>query len=52
MAANDKFDTYANSKLGSITMDNASNNDTLMSELKELLRADNMPFDQDGNRIR
>ena len=52
MAADDELDTYALLKLGTITMDNASNNDTFMSELKELLRADNIPFDEDGNRIR
>ncbi|KDQ54070.1 hypothetical protein JAAARDRAFT_135955, partial [Jaapia argillacea MUCL 33604] len=35
-----------------ITMDNASNCDTMMARLEELFQAENIPFDRDGNRIR
>lgn len=35
-----------------ITLDNASNNDTMMRELERLLKALNIPFERDGNRIR
>jgi len=35
-----------------ITLDNASNCDTMMEDLERLLRAAGVPFDRDGNRIR
>ncbi|KAF8833107.1 hypothetical protein BDN67DRAFT_1060585 [Paxillus ammoniavirescens] len=37
-------------KLGQITMDNASNNNTMMRELEHLLRARGVAFHHDGNR--
>ncbi|KIM34692.1 hypothetical protein M413DRAFT_75729, partial [Hebeloma cylindrosporum] len=40
------------SKIGWVTMDNASNNDTFMSKLEEELKARNVPFDKVGRRIR
>lgn len=33
-------------------MDNASNNDTFMSKLEEMLEAQNIPFDKVDRRIR
>ncbi|KIM42939.1 hypothetical protein M413DRAFT_18544 [Hebeloma cylindrosporum] len=39
-------------KIGVITMDNASNNNTFMEELEEVLIERGIPFDRDGNRIR
>ncbi|CAE6502682.1 unnamed protein product [Rhizoctonia solani] len=39
-------------KLGWITMDNASNNDSMMSQLEEYMMAQGMDFDQHGNRLR
>lgn len=39
-------------KLGWITLDNASNNDTFMSKLEEELRKRGIPFDHIENRIR
>ncbi|EKM51157.1 uncharacterized protein PHACADRAFT_103191, partial [Phanerochaete carnosa HHB-10118-sp] len=35
-----------------ITLDNASNNDTMMRELERLLCRDGIPFHHEGNRIR
>lgn len=35
-----------------ITLDNASNNNTLMEELSTELEKLGIPFDKDGNRIR
>lgn len=35
-----------------ITLDNASNNNTLMEELATELEKLGIPFDKDGNRIR
>lgn len=39
-------------QLGTITMDNASNNDTFMVELEALLRGAGISFHRDHNRIR
>ncbi|KAL1738946.1 ribonuclease H-like domain-containing protein, partial [Schizophyllum fasciatum] len=39
-------------KISSITLDNASNNGTLMSEVASTLAGLEIPFDVDGNRIR
>ncbi|EUC65081.1 hypothetical protein RSOL_496520, partial [Rhizoctonia solani AG-3 Rhs1AP] len=39
-------------KVGSITLDNASNNNTMMEELTRLIRAEGYDFDKEGNRIR
>lgn len=39
-------------QLGTITMDNTSNNNTFMDELAALLTAEGIEFDRDGNRIR
>ncbi|KAF5372361.1 hypothetical protein D9615_009320 [Tricholomella constricta] len=39
-------------RLALITMDNASNNNTMMEELEKILRSRGIPFDADGNRIR
>ncbi|KAF8751055.1 hAT family C-terminal dimerization region [Rhizoctonia solani] len=39
-------------KIGSITLDNASNNNTMMEELSRLIRAEGYDFDEEGNRIR
>jgi hypothetical protein len=33
-------------------MDNASNNNTLMEFLEQVLTEKNIPFDRDGNRVR
>jgi hypothetical protein len=35
-----------------VTLDNASNNDTMMEEVADELKALNIPFDMVGNRIR
>lgn len=43
---------FLNPKIGVITMDNASNNNTLMGELESLLESRNILFDRDGNHIR
>ncbi|KDN38535.1 hypothetical protein RSAG8_09424, partial [Rhizoctonia solani AG-8 WAC10335] len=39
-------------KVGSVTLDNASNNNTMMEELARLIRAEGYDFDKEGNRIR
>ncbi|KAJ8453438.1 hypothetical protein ONZ45_g19719 [Pleurotus djamor] len=39
-------------KLGQITLDNASNNNTFLEELEVLLAERDIPFDHEGNRIR
>ncbi|QRV87057.1 hAT family dimerization protein [Ceratobasidium sp. AG-Ba] len=39
-------------KLGMITLDNASNNDTLMAQLEEYMLNHGLEFDRDGNRLR
>ncbi|KEP52153.1 putative AC transposase [Rhizoctonia solani 123E] len=39
-------------KVGSVTLDNASNNNTMMEELARLVRAEGYDFDKEGNRIR
>ncbi|KAF8972357.1 ribonuclease H-like domain-containing protein, partial [Flammula alnicola] len=39
-------------QIGAITMDNASNNNTMMAELEKELTRRNIPFEHDGNRIR
>ncbi|EJF59222.1 hypothetical protein DICSQDRAFT_65365 [Dichomitus squalens LYAD-421 SS1] len=39
-------------KIGQITMDNASSNDTMMVELETILVQEGIPFHRDGNRIR
>lgn len=39
-------------QLGSITADNASNNDTMMEHLEALFKKENIPFDHHGNRVR
>ncbi|KAF9463606.1 ribonuclease H-like domain-containing protein, partial [Collybia nuda] len=39
-------------KTGLVTMDNASNNNTMMEELEEIFTIRGIPFDADGNRIR
>ncbi|CEL61243.1 Putative AC transposase OS=Zea mays PE=2 SV=2 [Rhizoctonia solani AG-1 IB] len=39
-------------KLGWITMDNASNNDTMMTELQDYMVTRGMDFDRHGNRLR
>ncbi|KAF8754797.1 hAT family C-terminal dimerization region [Rhizoctonia solani] len=38
-------------KIGSITLDNASNNNTMMEELLQLIRAKGYDFDEEGNQI-
>ncbi|KAH7918269.1 hypothetical protein BV22DRAFT_1024860, partial [Leucogyrophana mollusca] len=38
--------------IGQITMDNASNNNTLMEEIEGELTLRGIPFDRDGNRLR
>ncbi|KAF8868234.1 hypothetical protein CPB84DRAFT_1697018, partial [Gymnopilus junonius] len=40
------------SKIGWITVDNASNNDTFMATLEDELRLRNIPFNRVNNRIR
>ena len=40
------------SKIGSITADNAANNNTMMRHLEAWFRDANVPFDHDGNRVR
>ncbi|CAE6411444.1 unnamed protein product, partial [Rhizoctonia solani] len=40
------------SKLGLITLDNASNNDTFMAQLEVYMAARGMDFDRHGNRLR
>ncbi len=40
------------SQIGCITLDNASNCDTMMSDLAALLKAEGVPFDAEGNRLR
>lgn len=35
-----------------ITLDNASNNDTLMAQLEEYMVSKGMDFDRHGNRLR
>lgn len=39
-------------KVGSITADNASNNNTMMEHLEERFRGAGVPFDRNGNRVR
>ncbi|EUC54139.1 hAT family dimerization protein, partial [Rhizoctonia solani AG-3 Rhs1AP] len=39
-------------KLGWITMDNASNNDSMMTQLEEYMVTQGMDFDRHGNRLR
>jgi len=39
-------------KIGQITLDNASNNNTMMEHLELLLKRRDIPFDRHGNRIR
>lgn len=39
-------------QFGQITMDNASNNNTLMAEIESELRRRGIPFDRNGNRLR
>ncbi|CCO36123.1 Putative AC9 transposase [Rhizoctonia solani AG-1 IB] len=39
-------------KIGSVTLDNATNNNTMMEELAKLIRAEGYNFDKEGNRIR
>ncbi|OJT08209.1 hypothetical protein TRAPUB_881 [Trametes pubescens] len=39
-------------RVGCIALDNASNCGTMLQELEVLLRARNIPFDRNGNRIR
>ncbi|KAF5325875.1 hypothetical protein D9611_000971 [Ephemerocybe angulata] len=39
-------------KIGIITMDNASNNDTFMKGLQDLLEVEGYAFDEKGNRVR
>lgn len=43
---------FCDIQLGQITMDNASNCNTLMECLERLLMEHNIPFHADGNRIR
>ena len=38
--------------MGMITLDNASNNNTMMEGLQSRFREKGIPFDKDGNRIR
>jgi hypothetical protein len=38
-------------QMGSITADNASNNDTMMEHLERLFAEDNIPFSCHGNRV-
>ncbi|KAG6864121.1 hypothetical protein C0991_012332 [Blastosporella zonata] len=40
------------SSIGQITMDNASNNNTLMEAVEDILQTQKIPFNRDGNRIR
>jgi hypothetical protein len=47
-----EFHARSNTQIGQITMDNASNCNTLMEHLEILLRGHNIPFHRDGNRIR
>jgi len=44
--------THTTMQLGQITMDNASNNNTLMAEIESELGRRGIPFDRDGNRLR
>jgi hypothetical protein len=39
-------------QLGQITMDNASNNNTLMAAIEGELGRRSIPFDRDGNHLR
>jgi hypothetical protein len=39
-------------QLGMITLDNASNNDTLMAQLEEYMTHRGLDFDRHGNRLR
>ncbi|QRV87180.1 RNA-directed RNA polymerase L [Ceratobasidium sp. AG-Ba] len=39
-------------KLGTFTLDNASNNDTFMAQMEQYMQAQNMKFERNGNRIR
>ncbi|KAL0957781.1 hypothetical protein HGRIS_001558 [Hohenbuehelia grisea] len=41
-----------NQQVGAITLDNASNNNTFLENLEEILISKGIPFDRDGNRIR
>jgi len=38
--------------MGQVTMDNAKNNNTMMTELEAELTKRGIPFDRDGNRLR
>jgi hypothetical protein len=38
--------------MGMITLDNASNNNTMMEGLQRRFQEKGIPFDKDGNRIR
>ncbi|KAF7318939.1 Dimer-Tnp-hAT domain-containing protein [Mycena chlorophos] len=49
------FEGWMQRLMGCMTLDNASNNDTAMAELADLINADRdatIPFHEDGNRIR
>jgi hypothetical protein len=39
-------------KVGSITADNAANNNTMMRHLETRFRKVGVPFDRNGNRVR
>ncbi|CAE6470177.1 unnamed protein product [Rhizoctonia solani] len=39
-------------KVGSVTLDNASNNNTMMEELAKLIQAEGYDFNKEGNRFR
>ena len=46
------FNTHFPSKIGSLTADNAANNNTMMQHLEARLRDAKIPFDHNGNRVR
>ena len=39
-------------KVGGFTVDNATNNDTMMAKLERVLAREGISFDQNGNHIR
>jgi hypothetical protein len=43
--------THSDPQLSVITCDNDSKNNTFMDKFADLLKAEGIPFDRDGNRI-